>query len=140
MPTLADAVRAEDRQVLAQVAAAPIIPLNINLVSRPWGGQRLADAISSFGRAATLEPANARYSYVYGLALNGNGQTDVAVAVLEDALARHPDDRDLLTALVTINRDRGELEAALQYAERLAKAFPRDPAVLQLLQNLQLSP
>jgi len=40
-PTLAGAVRAEDRQVLARVAAAPIIPLNNNLVSRPWGGQRL---------------------------------------------------------------------------------------------------
>ncbi|MCZ6859378.1 MAG: hypothetical protein O7I42_03700, partial [Alphaproteobacteria bacterium] len=40
-PTLADAVRAEDRQVLARITAAPIIPLNNNLVSRPWGGQRL---------------------------------------------------------------------------------------------------
>ncbi len=40
-PNLADAVRAEDRQVLARVAAAPIIPLNNNLISRPWGGQRL---------------------------------------------------------------------------------------------------
>jgi mannose-6-phosphate isomerase class I len=40
-PTFADAVRAEDRQVLARIAAAPIIPLNNNLVSRPWGGQRL---------------------------------------------------------------------------------------------------
>jgi mannose-6-phosphate isomerase class I len=40
-PTLADAIRAKDRQVLARVAAAPIIPLNDNLVSRPWGGQRL---------------------------------------------------------------------------------------------------
>lgn len=39
--TLAAAIRAGDRQVLAQVAAAPIIPLNDNLVSRPWGGQRL---------------------------------------------------------------------------------------------------
>ena len=39
--TLADAVRAKDRQVLASIAAAPIIPLNNNLVSRPWGGQRL---------------------------------------------------------------------------------------------------
>ncbi len=40
-PTLADAIRAKDRQVLARVAAAPIIPLNNNLVSRLWGGQRL---------------------------------------------------------------------------------------------------
>ncbi|MCH8112245.1 MAG: hypothetical protein IH905_09895 [Proteobacteria bacterium] len=41
-PTLADAIRAGDRQVLARVAAAPIIPLNNNLVSRPWGGHRLS--------------------------------------------------------------------------------------------------
>ncbi len=41
-PTLADAVRAADRKVLARIAAAPIIPLNDNLVSRPWGGQRLS--------------------------------------------------------------------------------------------------
>ncbi|MCH7839282.1 MAG: hypothetical protein IID38_03470 [Planctomycetes bacterium] len=40
-PTLADAIRAEHRQALARVAAAPIIPLNDNLVSRPWAGQRL---------------------------------------------------------------------------------------------------
>jgi mannose-6-phosphate isomerase class I len=41
MPTLADAIRAKDRQALARIAAAPIIPLNDNLISRPWGGQRL---------------------------------------------------------------------------------------------------
>ncbi len=40
-PTHAAAIRANDRQVLARVAAAPIVPLNNNLLSRPWGGQRL---------------------------------------------------------------------------------------------------
>ena len=40
-PTLADAIRAQDEQVLAGVVAAPIIPLKDNLVWRPWGGQRL---------------------------------------------------------------------------------------------------
>ena len=40
-PTLADAIRAQDEQVLAEVVAAPIIPLKDNLVARPWGGQRL---------------------------------------------------------------------------------------------------
>jgi mannose-6-phosphate isomerase class I len=39
--TFADLIRAGDRNVLARIAAAPIIPLNNNLVSRPWGGQRL---------------------------------------------------------------------------------------------------
>jgi hypothetical protein len=41
MTTLAGLIRAEDPQALARIAAAPIIPLNDNLVSRPWGGQRL---------------------------------------------------------------------------------------------------
>ncbi len=41
MPSLADAVRAADPEVLAQIAAAPIVPLSDNLVSRPWGGERL---------------------------------------------------------------------------------------------------
>jgi mannose-6-phosphate isomerase class I len=39
--TLAELIRAGDQQVLARVTAAPIIPRNDNLVSRPWGGQRL---------------------------------------------------------------------------------------------------
>ena len=39
--TLADAIRAQNEQVLAEIVAAPIIPLKDNLVSRPWGGQRL---------------------------------------------------------------------------------------------------
>jgi mannose-6-phosphate isomerase class I len=39
--TLADSIRAADRQALARIATAPIIPLNNNLVARPWGGQRL---------------------------------------------------------------------------------------------------
>lgn len=38
--TLADAIRAGDRPVLARIAATPIIPLNNNLVSRSCGGQR----------------------------------------------------------------------------------------------------
>ena len=40
-PTLAAAIRGGDRQVLARIAAAPIIPLNTNLVPRPWGGRWL---------------------------------------------------------------------------------------------------
>ncbi len=40
-PSLADAIRAGDRQAMARAAAAPILPLNDNLVARPWGGRRL---------------------------------------------------------------------------------------------------
>ena len=37
----------------------------------------------------------------------------------QDSLTRHPADRDTLLALVTFNRDAGDVGAALDYAERL---------------------
>ncbi|RDJ93449.1 hypothetical protein B4Q13_21820 [Lacticaseibacillus rhamnosus] len=40
-----------------------------------------------------------------------------AIAALKDGLARHPEDREILTALATINRDAGDPAAALTYAE-----------------------
>ena len=39
--TLADAIRTKESRVLEQLASAPIIPVNANLVSRPWGGRWL---------------------------------------------------------------------------------------------------
>ena len=41
--------------------------------------------------------------------------------VLKENLARHPDDRDLLLALISYNRDAGDLKGALEDAERMAR-------------------
>jgi hypothetical protein len=43
---------------------------------------------------------------------------DESMKVLKENLARHPDDRDTLLALLTFNRDSGDVGAALEYAER----------------------
>jgi hypothetical protein len=40
-PTLADAIRAGDQQVIASIASFPLIPRNDNFMARPWAGQRL---------------------------------------------------------------------------------------------------
>jgi Flp pilus assembly protein TadD len=65
------------------------------------------------------------------------GRTESALAVLEDARQRHPNDRQILLALVTINRDRGAREAAVRYARELVALSPRDPQARQLLDQLQ---
>ncbi len=100
--------------------------------------RRLPEAVKALGEAATVQPENSRFSYVYGVALNAVGEPDRAVVVLEGAHKRNPYDRELLIGLVTINRDRGMLEPAIQYAKKLLALSPQDQASRQLLEQLQL--
>jgi len=98
--------------------------------------QRSADGVAELRRGAALAPDNARYAYVLGIALHSTGDTDEALDVLQKAQTRHPRDRDVLIALITINRDAGHLAAARDYAERLAAVAPDDPSARQLLQQI----
>lgn len=98
---------------------------------------RMDEGIESLRRAAELAPQNARFSYVYAVAVNSTGDADSAVAVLEAANKRHPNDRSILIALVTINRDRGALDQALRYANRLVFSYPFDQEATQLLQEIE---
>jgi len=59
------------------------------------------EAVAAFARASELAPAQPHYAYVWALALQGVGQLDRALAVLEAARAQHPQSRDLLVALAT---------------------------------------
>jgi predicted CXXCH cytochrome family protein len=95
--------------------------LGLNLVRQ----HQATEAIPEFARAAELDPANPRYAYVQGVALNSTGRTDDALEVLEAAQARHPADRDTLLALATINRDAGRMAAALSWADRLVALDPQ---------------
>ena len=95
--------------------------LGLNLVRQ----RRTADALPELARAAAIDPANARYAYVYAIALNSGGRTDDAIKTLEASHARHPADRDTLFALVTINRDAGRNAAALAWADRLVVVDPQ---------------
>ena len=94
-------------------------------------------ALSEFQRAAELEPDSPRYVYVYAVALNSDGQGDKAIAVLTDGLARHPGDRDILSALIAFNRTNGDLRSALAYAERLAAITPDDRNLAALILQLR---
>ncbi len=93
-------------------------------------------ALDSLKKAVLLRPDVPRYAYVYGVALNSLKKPDQALSVLKKAHAQHPADRQILFALVTINRDLDRISAATSWAEKLLSLYPDDSAAQQLLRSL----
>ncbi len=96
-------------------SAAAHHALGLSLVRQ----KRRAEALEVLRMAWTLDADNARYAYVYALALNSTGSPQEAIALLEGAHQTHPNDRHILSALVAFHRDRGNRTAARAYADRL---------------------
>ena len=99
--------------------------------------KRPDDALAEFHTATELEPDRSRYAYVYAVALHSLGRVDESIKALKDNLGRHANDRDTLVALVTFNRDAGEIGAALDYAERLSRIAPNDRDIAGLTAELR---
>ena len=99
--------------------------------------KRPDDALNEFRTATQLEPDRSRYAYVYAVALHSSGRADEALKILKENLARHPDDRDTLLALVTFSRDAGDIGAALEYAEQLSRITPNDRDLTRLTDDLR---
>jgi Flp pilus assembly protein TadD len=81
--------------------------------------KRNAEALAELAKAAKLDPASARFAYVYGVALHSAGRVDEAIATLVRASAKHPADTDLLEALASFYRNRGNETEARRYMEQL---------------------
>lgn len=75
-------------------------------------------------------------AYFYALALNETGNVDAALAALAAAYKRNPADRDILLALITINRDAGNLSDAHSCAQALGLRYPEDPDAAALADEL----
>jgi Flp pilus assembly protein TadD len=99
--------------------------------------KRLDAAIGELRNAAEWAPAQARYGYVYGVALHSAGRKTEALQVLKENALRNPDDRDTLQALVSFSREAGDTSAALSYAQQLARIAPGDPSVAGLIDELR---
>jgi len=97
----------------------------------------LASALEQLSQAAKLARDNVRYNYVYAIALQSAGKLGQAIDVLEENYGLHPGNADLVYALVTMNRDAGNKDAALRYAAVLKKLLPENMAVRQLEQQLK---
>ncbi len=96
-----------------------------------------AGALAELRKASELAPDNARYAYVYAIALNTTGVHHAAMELLEETHRRHPTDRDVLLALVSIARETGDGAAALLHARELAALYPADTQLRQLVRQLE---
>lgn len=144
---LADLHRAQGRDadaaaaIAAGLAAVPDDPSLLHTLGlQRVREQRHAEALPLLRRAAEGQPANTRFAYVYGVALQSSGHADEAIGVLAAALLRAPYDPALLSALVSFERDAGRRDAALEYARRLAALSPEDESVRGLVRELEGGP
>ena len=86
--------------------------------------KRANEGIEELRLASTLNPDNARYIYVYVIALNSTGKPEQVIMVLQGAHNRYPNNRDILSALIAFHRDMGNQDAARTYAEKLRAISP----------------
>jgi Flp pilus assembly protein TadD len=143
MVNLADLYRIQQRETEAQqflekaIAAAPSAaePIHaLGLLKARLGRQQ--EALDLFAKAAQLQPGTSRYAYVYAVALHSYGEVEKAIAVLKKAHDARPADRDVLMALITFQRDKGDVPSAKAYADKLVRLSPGDTQVVALRNSL----
>jgi predicted CXXCH cytochrome family protein len=84
--------------------------------------KRYADAMVWLRLAAEGDAGDARYAFVYGVALHDTGQAAEGRRVLEGAARRHPGNADVLGALVAFSQEAGDAAAARRWAAALEAA------------------
>ncbi len=144
MVNLADLYRQQQRDdegekwlekaiAIAPNAAEPVHALGLLKIRQ----KQYPEALSLLAKAAALQPDNARYSYVYAVALNSTGHADGAIAVLQRVHQRRPADRQVLMGLISFERDKGNLPGAITYAQQLVQLAPDEPDARAMLAELQ---
>jgi len=75
-------------------------------------------ALDELKTALELSPENARFAYVYAIAL-AEKEPQKAIAVLETAYKRHSGDPQIVSALGYYYKQAGDMEKAKIYEEKL---------------------
>jgi len=86
--------------------------------------------------ANELAPDNARFAYVYAVALHDTGRAQGALQVLAAALKRDPYDRDVLSGLAYFTAQAGNREGALGYVKQLRELDPENPQYAQMAKHI----
>jgi len=93
------------------------------------------EALPHLKMAIEQTDAQARYAYVYAVALDELGQTKEAVKTLKAATNRWPNQYDLLMTLVFYLEKTGDTFSIYKYISQLTAIAPADPAVKKLVER-----
>ena len=123
------------RQGLAREpkAAALHYALGLALVRQ----KKTADALKELAEAARLDAGNARYAYVYAVALTDAGRGRDALQLLAAARKRHPYDRDVLEGLAHYTLLAGDRDGARGYVKELRELDPDNPGYAGLAAKIE---
>lgn len=94
-------------------------------------------AISEFATSAELNPGDARYGYVLGVALHSADRLLEATAALSQNIIRHPADRMSYMALISFALQASDNASALRFTEAASRVFPNDEQFSGLLVRLK---
>lgn len=95
-----------------------------------------AAAMASLAEAARLAPERVRYTYVWAIALHSAGRSREALSALRAADRRHPYNIEVLSALMSMERELGDKRAALLHAQKMAEVMPEDQQIKALVAEL----
>ncbi|APV52574.1 hypothetical protein BWI17_20630 [Betaproteobacteria bacterium GR16-43] len=99
--------------------------------------KRTAEALVLLGAAARRVPENARFAYVYGVALNDTGKPEEAIKVLFAALIHNPYDRDILSALATYEGAAGRVDASRSRMKALLELDPTNEQLRRVAREME---
>lgn len=110
------------REGLARNPRAAVLhhALGLSLVRQ----KRLPDALPELREANRLAPDDARFAYVYAVALINTGRAKDAQAVVDAAIVRNPYDRSLNVMLVRFDAANGNVDGARARIRRLRELDP----------------
>jgi tetratricopeptide (TPR) repeat protein len=89
--------------------------------------RQLLAALAELKLAAALAPDDAHMGYVYGVALHDTGNAREGVKQLQAVLKAHPDDVEVLQALLAYSRETGDVAAMSTYGTRLQEINAKGP-------------
>jgi tetratricopeptide (TPR) repeat protein len=122
---------------LAQRLDPSFTPSYVNLADVERQSGRDAEAERVLRRGLARAPEAAELHYALGLTLVRLGRSDQALAELRRALQLAPTEPRYGLSLAIALRDTGHREQALHHARALARQMPDDPAVRQLVAELE---
>jgi len=115
----------EARKVVRTLTARAEVNRAIELRDR----QQIEEALAAAGRAAAIDPDDARAVHAYGVLLSSMGRLSESERLLRDSLSRNPDHVDSRYALSLTLLSQGRYRAAWPYHEARLLRPESDPTV-----------